>query len=127
MKILMFSTHSLKYIWYSPQKSKYPLYILGLVPGDEILVINGKIVSELDMVYVETLLQDSHSVCLAVRALQMPPSAVAMETPVTCPPPPSQSRISENSIGNLKIPPPSGSKQILKTKFTNLSLLLNPL
>ena len=90
------------------------LFDIGLVPGDEILVINGKIVSELDMVYVETLLQDSHSVCLAVRALQMPPSAVAMETPVTCPPPPSQSRISENSIGNLKIPPPSGSKQILK-------------
>ena len=27
MKILMFSTHSMKYIWYSPLKSKYPLYI----------------------------------------------------------------------------------------------------
>ena len=27
MKILMFSTHSMKYIWYSPQKSKYPLCI----------------------------------------------------------------------------------------------------
>ena len=26
-KILMFSTHSLKYSWYSSQKSKYPLYI----------------------------------------------------------------------------------------------------
>ena len=26
VKILMFSTHSMKYIWYSPQKSKYPLY-----------------------------------------------------------------------------------------------------
>ena len=24
----MFSTHSMKYIWYSPQKSKYPLYIV---------------------------------------------------------------------------------------------------
>ena len=23
----MFSTHSMKYIWYSPQKSKYPLFI----------------------------------------------------------------------------------------------------
>ena len=27
MKILMFSTHSMKCIWYSPQKSKYPLFI----------------------------------------------------------------------------------------------------
>ena len=98
-----------------------------MVPGDEILVINGKIVSELDMVYVETLLQDSHSVCLAVRALQMPPSAVAMETPVTCPPPPSQSRISENSIGNLKIPPPSGSQQILKNTEYTVNLCKRPL
>ena len=30
MKILMFSTHSMKYIWYSPQKSKYPLYMVCL-------------------------------------------------------------------------------------------------
>ena len=27
MKILMFSLHSMKYLWYSQQKSKYPLYI----------------------------------------------------------------------------------------------------
>ena len=27
MKILMFSTHSMRYFWYSPQKSKYPLCI----------------------------------------------------------------------------------------------------
>ena len=26
MKLLIFSTHSMTYIWYSPQKSKYPLY-----------------------------------------------------------------------------------------------------
>ena len=26
MKILMLSTHLMKYIWYSPQKSKYPLF-----------------------------------------------------------------------------------------------------
>ena len=25
LKTLKFSTHSMKYIWYSPQKSKYPL------------------------------------------------------------------------------------------------------
>ena len=27
MKLLIFSTHSMKYICYSPQKSKYPLFI----------------------------------------------------------------------------------------------------
>ena len=30
MKILMFSTHLMKYIWYSPQKSKYPLLTVCL-------------------------------------------------------------------------------------------------
>lgn len=88
----------------------------GLVPGDEILVINGKVVSELDMVFVETLLQDSKCVCLTVRSLQTPPAGVTMETPVTCPPPPSQSRISENSIGNLKIPPPSAQSSAETSK-----------
>ena len=41
MKILMFSTHSMKYIWYSPQKSKYPLYIrhFELSTGDVIMNI----------------------------------------------------------------------------------------
>ena len=26
-ELLIFSRHSMKYIWYSPQKSKYPLFI----------------------------------------------------------------------------------------------------
>ena len=26
MKISMFSTHEMKYIWYLPQKSKFPFY-----------------------------------------------------------------------------------------------------
>lgn len=28
VKILMFSSHSMKYTWHSPQKDKYPLYII---------------------------------------------------------------------------------------------------
>ena len=28
MKLLIFSTHSMKYIWYTPQESKYPLLTL---------------------------------------------------------------------------------------------------
>ena len=30
MKLLIFLTHSMKYIWYSPQKRKYPLFISGI-------------------------------------------------------------------------------------------------
>lgn len=71
------------------------------------MVINSKVVSELDMVFVESLLTESDSICLTVRSIYEPSGNVTIETPVTCPPPPSQSRISDNSIDSLKIPPPS--------------------
>ena len=41
MKILMFSTHSMKYIWYSPQKSKYPLYIMVCLHVREIMLVDN--------------------------------------------------------------------------------------
>ncbi|XP_033741186.1 protein still life, isoform SIF type 1-like isoform X2 [Pecten maximus] len=84
----------------------------GLIIGDEILVINGKIVSELDMVYIEAMLHESMSLCLTVRSLrtQPPPTSVAVDPAdinrMVCPPPPSQSRISEKSLGKLTVPAP---------------------
>ena len=33
------------------------LYSLGIIKGDEIMVINGAIVSDLDMMYIESVLQ----------------------------------------------------------------------
>ena len=97
--------------------TKHDCLASGLTAGDEILVINGKVVSELDMVYVETLLQDSHCVTLTVRSLKTPPAGATIEAPVTCPPPPSQARLSDNSIGNLKIPPPSGNVLVTLRKY----------
>ena len=87
----------------------------GLVVGDEILVINGKIVSELDMVYIETLLHESRTLFLTVRSMrtQPPPSEFITQhtdsyiSNMVCPPPPSQPRISEKSLGNLIVPAPS--------------------
>jgi len=74
------------------------------------VVLNSKVVSDLDMMYVETLLAESSVINLTVRCMNLPKGVVAMETPVTCPPPPSQSRLSDNSIESLKIPPPSSGK-----------------
>ncbi|KAL4232685.1 T-lymphoma invasion and metastasis-inducing protein 1 [Mactra antiquata] len=92
----------------------------GLKASDEILVINGKVVSELDMVYVETLLTESNTICLTVRSIYPPTGNVTIETmPVTCPPPPSQSRISDNSIDNLKIPLPSSGCSSADTSIQN--------
>ena len=83
--------------------------------GDEILVINGKIVSELDMVYIETLLHESRTLFLTVRSMrtQPPPSDFITQhtdsyiSNMVCPPPPTQPRISEKSLGNLIVPAPS--------------------
>jgi len=81
----------------------------------KILVINGKIVSELDMVYIETLLHESRTLFLTVRSMrtQPPPSEFITQhtdsyiSNMVCPPPPSQPRISEKSLGNLIVPAPS--------------------
>ncbi|ESO93240.1 hypothetical protein LOTGIDRAFT_232689 [Lottia gigantea] len=86
----------------------------GLIVGDELLVINGKIVSELDMVYIETLLHESRTLFLTVRSFRtQPPNtdfitqhADAYISNMVCPPPPSQSRISDKIIGNLIVPAP---------------------
>ncbi|XP_056015232.1 protein still life, isoforms C/SIF type 2-like isoform X5 [Ostrea edulis] len=83
--------------------------------GDEILVINGKIVSELDMVYVETLLHESKALVITVRSLKTNHSTAAISgnqseiSNMMCPPPPSQSRIPENVIENITVPSPQES------------------
>lgn len=43
----------------------------GLVVGDEILVINGELVTQLDMVFIEIMLQDLQVVCLTVRSCRV--------------------------------------------------------
>lgn len=40
----------------------------GLYRGDEIMVINGNIVSELDMMHVESVLQEELSLCMMLRS-----------------------------------------------------------
>lgn len=82
--------------------------------GDEILVINSKIVSDLDMVYIETLLHESKSLVVTVRSLRTnhcPAAVTGSQSEISnmmCPPPPSQSRIPEKVIENLTVPSPKG-------------------
>ena len=40
VKLLILSTHSMKYICYSPQKSKYPLYIYRFCSGRKLVLVN---------------------------------------------------------------------------------------
>lgn len=87
-----------------------------MIVGDEILVVNGKVVSELDMVYIETMLHDSKSLYITVRSLRThrPQSSLNCDqadvyiNDMVCPPPPSQSRITEQAIDSLIVPAPLG-------------------
>lgn len=40
---------------------------LGIIKGDEIMVINGAIVSDLDMMYLESVLQEELSLVMMMR------------------------------------------------------------
>jgi T-lymphoma invasion and metastasis-inducing protein 1 len=39
----------------------------GIIKGDEIIVINGAIVSDLDMMYLESVLQEEQALCMMMR------------------------------------------------------------
>ncbi|KAK3097345.1 hypothetical protein FSP39_008828 [Pinctada imbricata] len=96
----------------------------GLAIGDEILIINGQIVSELDLVYIEEVLHSSKGLCLTVRSLRtfIPSQCVKTDTPnidtMVCPPPPSQSRIPEKVLDGLTVPAPQDNPEVAKDQKT---------
>ncbi|GFW20588.1 protein still life, isoform SIF type 1 [Trichonephila clavipes] len=90
-------------------------YEQGILKGDEIMVINGAIVSDLDMMYIESVLQEELSLCMMMRSSRTEPpdlQGVVMRTTddyiesLVCPPPPSDSAISDELIDKLIVPSP---------------------
>lgn len=41
--------------------------LAGIIKGDELMVINGAIVSDLDMMYLESVLQEEQALCMMMR------------------------------------------------------------
>lgn len=86
----------------------------GLAKGDEIMVINGAIVSDLDMMYIESVLQEEQSLCMMLRSCRTEPPELAAAVRSTdeyieslvCPPPPSDGVISDEMLGKLIVPSP---------------------
>ena len=81
--------------------------------------MNGRMISELDMVYVENVLQEEDHVTMTVRSCRVdrPNTTNVMQEHadvyienMMCPPPPSQSRISDKVIEDLVIPAPNWGK-----------------
>lgn len=50
-----------------PLLNCFDYQIAGIIKGDEIIVINGAIVSDLDMMYLESVLQEEQALCMMMR------------------------------------------------------------
>lgn len=93
----------------------------GIIKGDEILVINGAIVSDLDMMYIESVLQEELSLCLMLRSSRTEPPALAAAlaaadaaiAQLVCPPPPADPLVlTEDILSHLIVPAPHESMNI---------------
>ncbi|XP_043277987.1 protein still life, isoform SIF type 1 isoform X3 [Venturia canescens] len=91
----------------------------GIIKSDEIMVINGAIVSDLDMMYLESVLQEELALCMMMRSSRTEPPDLSGIMRVTddiieslvCPPPPTDPPvISEEMITGLIVPAPGWSK-----------------
>lgn len=83
------------------------------------MVINGAIVSDLDMMYLESVLQEELALCMMMRSSRTEPPDLSgimrvtddMIESMVCPPPPTDPPlISEEMISGLIIPAPDWSK-----------------
>lgn len=79
------------------------------------MVINGAIVSDLDMMYLESVLQEELALCMMMRSSRVEPPDLAgimratddIIDSLVCPPPPSEPPVfSEEMISGLIVPAP---------------------
>ncbi|XP_046960746.1 protein still life, isoforms C/SIF type 2 isoform X14 [Vanessa cardui] len=94
----------------------------GIIKGDEIMVINGAIVSDLDMMYLESVLQEELSLVMMMRSSRTEPPELSgvmraatddIIDSLVCPPPPSEPPvISDDMISGLIVPAPAWSKEL---------------
>ncbi|XP_044020308.1 protein still life, isoforms C/SIF type 2 isoform X8 [Aphidius gifuensis] len=92
----------------------------GIIKSDEIMVINGAIVSDLDMMYLESVLQEELALCMMMRSSRTEPPDLTGTMRVTdeiieslvCPPPPTDPPVmSEEMITGLIVPAPVRVKE----------------
>ena len=90
----------------------------GIIKGDEIMVINGALVGDLDMMYIESVLQEELILSLTIRSCRAEPPDVTcllrstddLIDSLVCPPPPSDQLITDDILSNLIVPAPSWRK-----------------
>ncbi|XP_026328741.1 protein still life, isoform SIF type 1 isoform X5 [Hyposmocoma kahamanoa] len=94
----------------------------GIIKGDEIMVINGAIVSDLDMMYLESVLQEELALVMMMRSSRTEPPELSgvmraatddIIDSLVCPPPPTDPPvISDDMISGLIVPAPAWSKEL---------------
>lgn len=97
----------------------------GIIKGDEIMVINGAIVSDLDMMYLESVLQEELALCMMMRSSRTePPDLMRVMDDIdslVCPPPPTDPPvISEEMISGLIVPAPGRSELFIWNNLLTL-------
>ncbi|KAL6255122.1 hypothetical protein P5V15_013452, partial [Pogonomyrmex californicus] len=106
----------------------------GIIKGDEIMVINGAIVSDLDMMYLESVLQEEVGLCMMMRSSRTEPPDLTGIMRVTddiieslvCPPPPTDPPvISEEMISGLIVPAPGWSKENIMQECSSAAHMEN--
>ncbi|XP_025074784.1 protein still life, isoform SIF type 1 isoform X1 [Pogonomyrmex barbatus] len=106
----------------------------GIIKGDEIMVINGAIVSDLDMMYLESVLQEEVGLCMMMRSSRTEPPDLTGIMRVTddiieslvCPPPPTDPPvISEEMISGLIVPAPGWSKENIMQECSSAAHIEN--
>lgn len=111
-------------------------YFPGIIKGDEIMVINGAIVSDLDMMYLESVLQEELALCMMMRSSRTEPPDLAgimratddIIESLVCPPPPSEPPvISEEMISGLIVPAPGWSRSHIYHSYLALFVITVPL
>ncbi|CAH1128391.1 unnamed protein product [Ceutorhynchus assimilis] len=102
----------------------------GIIKSDEIMVINGSIVSDLDMMYLESVLQEELSLCMMMRSSRTEPPDITGMLRATddiieslvCPPPPTEPPgISEEMISGLIVPAPGKDRYSTETDNQTLT------
>lgn len=123
-----------KYLW------NCFVIISGIIKGDEIMVINGAIVSDLDMMYLESVLQEELALCMMMRSSRTEPPDLGPNTgpgvvlnsatddiieSLVCPPPPTDPpMISDEMISGLIVPAPGWSTYPLCQILTKIIYLI---
>ena len=93
--------------------------------------MNGSVVCDQDMLFIENLLHSATTLTMTIRSCRslFAQTQAMVDTnkyidQLTCPPPPSQTRLTDEMIDNLIVPAPVSKYLVIWTKINHKSTLV---